>query len=108
MQAVQFIEQQGQFAEQVLQTPAGQYQFCRFCELENDCDHEGSKVTERSAFVLRYLYEFDAGITIYPLPGSWELQPHWFITMFNAGRSEMNKIRKAKQDEEMRKAQVRH
>jgi len=43
-------------------------------------------------------------ITIYPLPGSWELQPHWFINMFQSGKSEMNKIRNEKAAEAMNKA----
>lgn len=97
------MEENGQAAEQIMDTAAGQYQFCRFCEAENECDHSFSKITERANYVLRYLYEFDAGIMQYPLPGSFELQPLWFIKMFQAGRTEMNKIRAAKRKAELDK-----
>lgn len=60
------------------------------------CDHVGGKITARALYVLRYLYEHDAGIQHYPLPGSWEYQPHWFIEMFMAGRAVMSEVRAEK------------
>ena len=107
MLAVQLVEYNGQAATQIIESDAGAYHFCRNCKEDDTCDHSHGKITPRSSYVLRYLYEFDAGVNIYPLPGSWELQPHWFMSMFTAGRSEMIRIRNEKQQAEITKARTR-
>jgi len=96
-----FYENNGNAAHDMLQSSAGEYHFCRFCELDGSCDHSGGKLTPRTLYVLRYIYEFEAGVTAYPLSGSWEYQPLWFYEMFMAGRSELNRCRNEAQRREI-------
>ena len=67
--------------------------FCRNCEMDSSCDHSGCKITAKALYVLRYVYDFEAGIHSYPFAGSWENQPQWFTEMFNAGRARLIKLR---------------
>ena len=61
--------------------------------MDGECDHFGGKLTARTVYVLSYIYEFEAGVHLYPCAGSWEHQPHWFYAMFTAGRNEMMRVR---------------
>ena len=88
-----FYENNGNLATELIKGEAGKYHFCRLCQQYGACDYAGSKLTARVQYVLSYIYEFDAGVHLYPNPGSWEYQPHWFYSMFRAGMNQLNSTR---------------
>jgi len=91
-------------ADKIIMGDAGKYAFCRDCQQNQNCDHSGSKLTARARYVFRYVFEFDSGVHIYPLPGSWENQMNWFDVMFTAGRSKLIEVRNDMMEKESKKA----
>lgn len=65
------------------------FRICLFCEQNETCTkgEEYPVISHLSRYILQYMSEINAGFTAYPLPGTWEDQPAWFMSLLNAGRT---------------------
>jgi hypothetical protein len=77
--------------------------FCQNCKANSTCDHIGTRITQRNLYVLRYIAEFESGICLYPMAGTWEDQYAWFDYLFRTGRTHMKKLINDLQAKEMRR-----
>jgi len=102
-----FYENNGNAANDLISGKAGEYQFCRYCKKYKSCSHKYGKLTARTKYVLSYIYEHANGNTAFPLPGSWEHQPQWFIAMFNAGKARLSQCQSENSKREIESAKRR-
>jgi len=76
-------------------------QFCAYCSISDKCSKKGlPKILQVNQTILKYVYNFEAKVTIYPNPGSWRDQPIWFNKLFDVGRSELSKLKIQKLEDE--------
>lgn len=73
-----------------IQSEAGEYQFCRFCELEDTCQKTGlPKILQINLKIYRYAKLMSDNRCEYPYPGSWEHQPAYFISLLEKAKGEI-------------------
>lgn len=62
---------------------------CPACERQKECKKTDDMnfISPLSMYIIRYLIEQRAGFMHYPLPGTWEDQPEWFMACLDIGRS---------------------
>lgn len=62
---------------------------CPYCERHQTCDKGESYpiISPLTRYILQYMSEINAGFAMYPLPGSWECQPEWFMSLLNTARA---------------------
>lgn len=66
--------------------------FCRECEANETCEHKYNKIHPISAYVYKYMIEFENGVKIYPKGRSWEYEPEWFVNLLTAAQNELHRI----------------
>lgn len=78
---------------------------CAHCLRNEICKKDESfpVISPLTRYILQYLSEIDAGFCVYPLQGSWEHQPVWFISLLNTARQALTN----KQKDEAEKAKER-
>ncbi|MFA4959966.1 MAG: hypothetical protein WC535_08785 [Candidatus Cloacimonas sp.] len=55
-------------------------------------------ISPLSRYIIQYLVEASNGYHLYPLEGSWENQPQWFIDQLNIARTtQANKEREERE-----------
>jgi len=84
----------------LIDSEAGEYQFCRFCLNEDTCSKKGfPKILPINMKIMRYANMFlDKDITYCnPYPGSWEYQPVYFNHLIEIAKLEILKQRKLKE-----------
>ena len=76
------------------------YAICRYCEKLEECDQNDGMpiISPLSRYIIQYLVEINNGFHQYPLEGSWENQPQWFIDQLNIARkTQANKEREERE-----------
>jgi len=82
-------------AAALISTDAGEYQFCRFCKLEDVCSKVGmNKILPVNTKIYRYAQMHLDRRYEYPYPGGWEHQPVAFNYLVEIAKAEIVMIRK--------------
>lgn len=88
-------------AADLIQSDAGEHCFCRYCKLEDKCHKTGlPKVLPINMKIYKYAkMAMDKHIE-YPYRGSWELQPAYFIALFEKAKTEILIQKKSREDDD--------
>jgi hypothetical protein len=88
-------------AAKLIDTEAGEYHFCSYCELDETCGKKGlPKILPSNYRIMKYAkMHLDRNFQ-YPFPGSWENQPVSFNYMLEVAKSEFITQEKLKKEAE--------
>ena len=80
------------------------YAFCSACQSASECKKSDRMpmMSALSRYAIRWYHELKASPCGYPIPGSWEQQPNWFMELISMASIIFGKVEKEKAEREAR------
>jgi len=72
--------------------------FCRECEANEHCNHNGQKILRCNKVIIDYMYAMESGVNRYYWGNSLYDEAEWFVDLLNHARSIRSIVRRENGD----------